>query len=105
QSLAVDCRTMSALVNAANDIVMAARPTQTPVRDGSGEKSSRSLRLPLVGPRLRKPPPPEFPLSRRGFFDSVSGDWMVVAMALHTPSLLLLSKTMFSLPLVRGSSA
>lgn len=39
QSVADPWRTMRALVNAANDMVMAAKPTQMPVLDGSGERS------------------------------------------------------------------
>ena len=57
QSVAEPCRTTRALVNAANDMVMAAIPTHTPVFEAAGERSPRARAPPSRGVRSRQPPP------------------------------------------------
>src|SRR5262245_2188877 len=78
QSFEVAWRTMSALVNAANDMLMAASPIQIPVRVGWGEKSPSFSPTP-DGPSVLTPPPPGL-WSLGGSFWSISGGGIVVAM-------------------------
>src|SRR5580698_4114128 len=80
-------RTTSALVKAANIMVMAKSTTQMAVEDGGGEYSSATRRLPSAGTRFRQPPWPERPSSgKRSIF---GGSGIVVAIAYLTPLRLL----------------
>src|SRR5579862_2736394 len=88
QSFEPPWRTIIALVKAANVMVMAARPTHTPVRD-AGELSSTERSPPVTGGRARHPPLPDDGRSvLRG--DSIrGGSCTVVAMCLPHPCYLL----------------
>src|SRR5260370_35970504 len=75
-------RTVRDLVNAANEIVIAAIPTQIALLDGGGEYSSTTRKSPSEGTRFRQPPLPEFPASGRAGRRRTSvfgGSWSVVA--------------------------
>ncbi len=63
QSFEAPCRTIRALVNAANDMHIAAMPTQMALLDGGGEYSSIDRKFPSDGTRFCQPPLPVFPFA------------------------------------------
>src|ERR1700674_711923 len=82
QSVDEPWRTIKALVNAANDIVIAAIPTQIALLDGGGEYSWTPSKFPSGGAKFRQPPLPEFPASPRAGRRRtlvLGGSWTVVA--------------------------
>jgi hypothetical protein len=65
QSVDEPWRTISALVNAANDMLIAAIPTQIALLDGGGENSSTALKFPSAGTKSCQPPLPVCRVSGR----------------------------------------
>src|SRR6266481_2378512 len=76
-------RTIRALVNAANIIVMAKSTTQMPVEDGGGEYSSATWRSSFPGTRFLQPPFPECPWSGERCGSIFGGSGIMVAILVN----------------------
>ena len=90
QSVDAPWRTIRALVNAANDMAIAAMATQIALLDGGGEYSSTPSKFPSAGTRFRQPPLPEFPVWDRDGRRRTSvsrGSWTVVGINFYTLTL------------------
>src|SRR5271166_6289123 len=93
QSVDEPWRTISALVNAAKDMQIAAIPTQMALLEAGGEYCCATRGSPLAGTRFCPPPPPVYPAGRSGRGKiSALGGGNVVAMVSRA-SLLSLAKS------------